>query len=348
MPGDVSPGAVSGRYTNEELRHCIYAAGRNVKRRRVDPPPDLSPGWLDAASDVSDTRSTHSLLYARMVATRTTAPPRAHDRLAREVDFAAASSLVRPEAAVVDINLDSQRQVIFNKIALRAYIPVYLAGDECTSCNTVLQRDERQNLRVCSGCAAATVRLVDSEHTASFRRPKRAVYYNRCSLYRKYLVQFHADAPPIPQEVIGLICRALFNIHILGTSKCRPTPVAAILRGTAHSAWAASAVRITRVINNDPPLILPPEIIDRLCERCAIIGELKEDPAGKCKFLNFEFLTKQFLCMENEIALAQLFIAHKTKSVLQRAEDRLAAYCRHIQQEQITDITPWFVTYTPG
>lgn len=240
--------------------------------------------------------------------------------------------------------LDSQRRVIHNKRTAGRYCPVYVNGSACLVCKGAMMMDTRQTIRTCTKCAIVSFRLEDSLVPTQAKKAVRLGYYNRCTLYRKYIEQFYEQAPPIPQVVISTICRELFNVHIMCTNKCRPTPVANILRMTNNSQWVSYAVKITRLINNDPPVVFSGDLINRLHLRCSILSSLDNEDGLKCKFMNFEFLTKQFLCMENELQLAQAFHAHKTPEVLHRAENRLADYCARIPTPR--DM-PWFVTFAP-
>ena len=264
------------------------------------------------------------------------------------LDIKGATDLVVNDSPLLNDLETSQRQVIYNKIVQCQYAPVYLSHAHCHLCKTGLQRNLSRSVRVCPTCQMTTQTMKDSIIPIPQLRSKRTIVYNRCSLYRKYIMQFHANAPAIPRHLLDILHQKLFNVHILTSAKCRPTPIANILRQTQNTQWVSHAVRISRLMNKCRPILFTQSIIDRLVQRCEIINEynatqLPED--CKSKFLNFDFITKQFLLMDEHKSLAVLFTAHKTKKVLERAENRLRCLCDTLNATNTFQM-PWFVTYT--
>ena len=91
--------------------------------------------------------------------------------------------------------------------------------------------------------------------------------YERGPLYHKYLMQFHEDAPDPPTEVINIVYRHLSKVHIMLSSKVKPTPISQILRQEGLQKWTSMAVRIAKTINREPIVKLSTALIDRLVLR---------------------------------------------------------------------------------
>jgi hypothetical protein len=268
------------------------------------------------------------------------------DPTCQYVDIKAATALIKQYSDKSNDLITSQRQVLYNKIVHAPYSPVYLSPTHCHVCKTGLQRNSSSATRFCPNCLMVTQTIKDSISPIISKKTKRSISYNRCVLYRKYIMQFHVDAICIPREVLDTVAQKLFNIHILSRSKCRPTPIATILRETKHSTWVHHSVRISRLLNQQEPILFTQSIIDRLVRRCQLV----ERVTGKNgKFINFDFLTRQFLYMDQEHHLASLITSHKTKLVLERSENRLRAICDILQTSTFDDNDmPWFITYTPN
>jgi hypothetical protein len=107
--------------------------------------------------------------------------------------------------------------------------------------------------------------------------------------------------------------------------------------------WGAFSVQIARVINNKPIIQIQTSLVDRLRERCSVLVRVTE-ASPRLKFMNFEFLTKQFLFMEKRPDLASFFHPHKTPSVLLQAEKMLHIACAKLNKNNNNKFE-WFVTF---
>ena len=169
--------------------------------------------------------------------------------------------------------------------------------------------------------------------------------YDRIQLYRKHLEQYADSSFSVPDEVIDQVRQSLQALQLTRSNKCRPTLITKILKETRLGQWCKHSLRICRRICGKPSSELQPKLIDLLMARFNIILKVyNRDSAQRGKFLNFDFLTKQFLCMEGYYEEASLFSLNKTKEVELRAEGRLAVLCELALAE--TSDTSWKVTPT--
>ena len=243
-------------------------------------------------------------------------------------------------------NIDQSSQakkVIFLNLFHEAKVsPCFIDKETCKACRKEFLFNVRESMLVCPGCGAAnTLIYCKTDYNENVEQNKNP--YERSPLYRKYLMQFHEDANPVPPDVINAVYKHLSKVHIMLTSKVKPTPIAQILREEGLQKWTPFAVRITKIINKEHIVALPQDLIDRLVERFDKISQAFTSCKAKerKKIMNFEFLTKQFLHMEQRHDLAEWFCCHKTRKVLQQADVRLLKCSRELDS---TDTVNWDVT----
>ena len=177
------------------------------------------------------------------------------------------------------------------------------------------------------------------------------VGYDRAQLYRKHLEQYTGNGMLVPENVLDVVKLALHNIHVMRPSKCRPTTIVKILKDRGLPQWCKHAVRICRHICGRSSGELPSYLVEKLMARFHILVRVyNKENAQRSKFLNFDFLTKQFLHMEGLGDVATLFQFQKTKEVELRAESRLSGLCELAAKE--TGDASWKVfvadSTTPG
>lgn len=166
---------------------------------------------------------------------------------------------------------------------------------------------------------------VDSEYYMTLRVP----------LYRRFITQFADTAPNIPQAVLQTLYQHLANIHLQNSVRCRPTPVANILRRNKLASWAPSAVRIAKMFNGEPIPTFSPTLINALEQRFRHIFLIAN--TIKQKLPSFTFLTHVFLRFEKQIALASVFNIHKSKNVISRNYNVIYKLIQYGEQHQIGD-----------
>ena len=84
-------------------------------------------------------------------------------------------------------------------------------------------------------------------------------------------------------------------------------------------------------------------LIDKLVRRYELLLEsMKKARQQKNKNVwNFRYLTKNFLTMEGEHELAELFDNHKTRNVLRREDKRVATGCAIMRQDPKQSDVRW-------
>jgi hypothetical protein len=154
--------------------------------------------------------------------------------------------------------------------------------------------------------------------------------YSRATLYSKYLSQFLVTTPDAPPDVYDLVYRELSHIHLLGDTRCRPTPVVNILKANDKNDYVHLAARISLVFNGVNVPLLTKELYDNLIDRFNVLSKVvkRED-----KLISSEHLTHGFLQCEGRPDLARGFSINKTAAVLKTVDARfrnIASQCAEI------------------
>jgi len=212
-------------------------------------------------------------------------------------------------------------------------IPCFVERELCANCNKEFVLVSQESIVVCPECG-------DSEHLIYCNSDfienvdVKSNQYERGPLYRRYLMQFHENAPVPPPDVINIVYKQLSKVHIMLSTKVKPTPIAQILRDEKLQKWTPYSVRIAKYINNEPIVSLPQDLLERLVMRFEKITKVFTVTKQKHrkKIMNFEFLTKQFLHMENRPDLAEWFACHKTRLVLKQADTRLRRCSKQLEE----------------
>lgn len=216
--------------------------------------------------------------------------------------------------------------------------PLFVERDICPTCNTEYVMAATESKMICPSCGD-TDNLVHSntEFVDEAEPTKPAPEYERGPVYRKYLMQYHEDAPSPPPEVINIVYKHLSKVHIMLSTKVRPTPITQILREEKLQKWTPYAAVIAKHINNEHIVKLSQDLIDRLVER---FNKLLKYSMDRKKSMNFEFLTRNFLSLEGRPEY-QYFACHKTRDVLNHADQRLRDYSKEL--ETLDDLSNWRV-----
>lgn len=233
--------------------------------------------------------------------------------------------------------IQQQRHTVYlNLFYSEKSIPCFVDRDTCTFCNTEYVTLTQESVNMCPKCGNSEHVIYcnsDFIQNEDFKNNP----YERGPLYRKYLMQFHESIPDLPDDVINIVYRNLSKVHIMLSSRVKPTPICQILRQEGLQKWAPMAVRIAKIINCEPIVKLSSELIDRLVLRFNKIAQafsLTKKKERK-KIMNFEFLTKQFLIMENRPDLSEWYNLHKTRTVLFSADTRFEKCCKAMKNDEL-------------
>ena len=215
-------------------------------------------------------------------------------------------------------------------------IPCFIDRDICKKCNVDFINLSEESMNICPSCGHNEHHLFCKSDFIESEDGRKQTY-ERSPLYRKYLMQFHEDAIDPPTDVLEKIYKQLSKIHIMLPSKVKPTPIIQILRDEGLTKWVPFSIRIVKKINQEPIAKLSDELIDRLVLRFQKITKAFTFTKNKNrkKILNFEFLTKQFLLMENRADISEWFGVHKTRQVLFNADKRLQECCKIINDDTL-------------
>ena len=234
----------------------------------------------------------------------------------------------------------------------------------CSECNHPFKFDTKTHVRACVVCGVARKVLFLAEDRSQdslvAKAPlsipttvspaadhgdgggtKSRSMYLRSPLFRKFLSQFSDDAPVIPVEVMRTLYQYLSNIHLQTSVRCRPTPIAAILRANGHATCAHTSVLISKVFNGEPVPVIPADLIEKIVHRFDIIFHVANRASqhkAKKKIPPFEFLAHVFLYIEGKRDLAVGFSVHKSRNVLLKTFDQFTSILEDVVKSDINDI----------
>lgn len=163
----------------------------------------------------------------------------------------------------------------------------------------------------------------------------------RVEQYRRWLQQFLDTAPPTPSEVMELLYRQLSFVHIVSSAKCRPTPVAHILRQHGFKDHAANAVRISREYNGLPVLVIDILMLERMVERFTAMSVLEMNHPHKKKLYTFEFLSALAAWAEGREDLASTVCLQKTRNILKLCDYRIRDILRGVAADPNLQHLDW-------
>jgi hypothetical protein len=263
-----------------------------------------------------------------------------------------------------NMNENISRLVIANRMLKRDTEIFYNDQNSCSRCENLFTFDHITNLNVCNSCGLSNrVLFVLEDKSQDLLVGKDPVsintnikntnvlnnepslkvttssIYHRSPLYKRFLQQFSVTAPPIPMDIMKTLYQYLSNIHLQNSVRCRPTPVASILRASGYSKWANSSIVISKMFNGEPIPKLSNDLIDRLVHRFIIIFRVANiQNATKQKIPSFEFLTHILLYIEGEFRLATSFKTHKTRSILLKTFNQFKCLLEVIKQSPQNDM----------
>ncbi len=154
------------------------------------------------------------------------------------------------------------------------------------------------------------------------RRDKSNSNDRKCA-FKKFLLQFASDALPTPDEIKRIIYENFIFIHIFNSSKCRPAPIANVLKLNNLPQYVSQSVRISRELNNEPIPSLELDLIERLVIRFEEINIAATNVKNFDKLPSFEILTHTFLRAEKRDDLANYFSTHKAANALRSADIKM-------------------------
>jgi predicted RNA-binding Zn-ribbon protein involved in translation (DUF1610 family) len=200
--------------------------------------------------------------------------------------------------------------------------PSSINRDVCISCGASLFVVSSESTTVCKKCGRTTLELIHASHrpeggTEHSPDPACSSGYDRLALYHKYLLQF--TGPPPPHHVLASVYSTLATSnHTM--EPFRAPVVAKVLKELGFEKLAPSSVRISRILNGEPEILLDYGTIEKLKIRSSNSSFLFDGVTNRKNSHNFEFLTRNFLFSENMNDLAEKFNGHKMRKSLNSDE----------------------------
>ena len=237
--------------------------------------------------------------------------------------------------------IDQQKHALFLNI-FKPYkaLPSFVNRDICQQCGTYLQTLTSEAKSICPNTRCGnTTHILDYHVDMIQQEDNKKPEYNKIPLFRRFVTQFSVDVPDPKQDHIDIMLDALVHEHILLPSRVKPTRVAKIMREAKLPQCASMPVRISRIINGEPPIRFSTDLINRLvirftkytyAQKMIVTDTTKELP--EIVKLSNEFLTKYFLMMEGEYKLSRHFHMQKTREVNIKAESWFNHCCVILQQ----------------
>ena len=245
-----------------------------------------------------------------------------------------ARPLVEEKNAANHLIKQQQQALFVNIFQSELSVPTFLAHETCIKCQSSLTISATECKQICGACGTTKTYLYCSADYINDEINK-TTGYERAPLYKKYLEQFHEATLDPPSSVLSLLYKELSKVHMMIRTKIKPTPISQILRLHGMHCWSHMSQRICKILNAEMVPKLSSGLIGSLVNRFSKVNESFAGVVSETrkKILNFEYLTRQFLMMEDRLDLADCFSLHKTKEVLRNADKTLAMCCDMLIQE---------------
>ena len=223
-------------------------------------------------------------------------------------------------------------QALFNKIVNADTPTIHQAYNNlvCVQCQANLAVSSSDSKLVCQRCGLCT--NVEPEHPTETI----AISSYNDSGYNKYLVQFHPHTKNPPRPVLSLLFYELSKVHMMLDLKINPVAIAQILRKNDCSQWVYMSQRICKLLTAKKIPCLSDHLIYCLVFRYKQIHTVLAEITSSSKaYLTFEYLTCQFLFMEQLPELAHCFnIYNKSRLVQRKANSILILCCDQLKKIQ--------------
>lgn len=200
--------------------------------------------------------------------------------------------------------------------------PTVVERHRCT-CGKRIVVDTISAVGICTSCGRRTSYMEHDDADHKNTNGTTSSTYDAIPTYERKIAQFVEGVEVPGDDVIEFIQRRLTRKE--RSEPIRVATVERILHDTEHSRWTIMAIRICRRMNEKDIPVFSKDLASRLVNRFKIVakvfGDIKE--YNRKKFMNFTYAIKQFLRMEGEYVLADMFDNLRTRAVLEREDKRL-------------------------
>lgn len=163
----------------------------------------------------------------------------------------------------------------------------------------------------------------------------------RVSSYSRFIEQFGEHQPDIPDEVMSVIYNDLSTVHLMSSVRCRPTPIATILRNHGYLKWVPFANVISRQFNGQECPRLSASLLQKLRARFELISSITTEQQRKS--LSVDLVTSICLRAEGYPELAQMFSLIKTRHVASVNSERVRAIIE--QAKKLNSSIDWDLVF---
>lgn len=224
--------------------------------------------------------------------------------------------------------------------------PKTLAVDSsnCWKCGSNLKFDHSSFQLICQFCRLCSTSIFvvkdaseevvanrvysKTSHGASKPPKPDDVTARKLNYFRGWLQQFSGTAPPTPPAVFDALYRELAHVHVVASTKCRPTHVATVLKNYGFKAELGSVVRITMECNGCDPPKFDSETVERMVGRYSEIEDVQRSHKIPPKMYSFEFVCTVIFWAEGCPEYLSTIFVQKSRNVLKLGDDRVVTLLR--------------------
>lgn len=144
---------------------------------------------------------------------------------------------------------------------------------------------------------------------------------NRSTQFRRYLSQFLQNGPEIPQDIFQYLFTHFKHNHLHPMVRCKPTPVAAVLKNSPFREFCYMNVKISRIYDGLEVPVISKELLEEMVERYNIIIHLDIGEFYKQKLNSFEFVAALIFFALGRFDLCKLIQQNKNRRFFDFEDD---------------------------
>lgn len=170
----------------------------------------------------------------------------------------------------------------------------------CKTCNMEMTIVQTDGMMVCQRCGIAEKVLIESDRP-SYKEPPREISYfayKRINHFTEWLNQSQAkETTIIPEIIFDKIREELKKERISKSSKITAKKIKTYLKKLGYSKYYEHTPHIINRINGMPPLVLAPELEEKLKSMFREVQEpyIKVCPKNRKNFLSYSYTIYKFL-----------------------------------------------------
>ena len=213
----------------------------------------------------------------------------------------------------------------------------------CSSCNREMTIVQTDGMMVCQNCGIAEKVLIESDRP-SYKEPPREISYfayKRINHFIEWLNQSQAkETTIIPEIIFDKIREELKKERISKSSKITSRKIKTYLKKLGYSKYYEHAPHIINRINGVPPLILPPDLEEKLKSMFREVQEpyLKVCPKNRKNFLSYSYTIYKFLELLGFDEYKKFFPLLKSREKIHAHDAIWKKICKILQWQYIPSI----------